>query len=74
MIRGFKSSVTMYPRKNNIEFAWQARFYDHIIRDLDHHTRVKIKLKDFSLYPAFNNIRVPSPVEYCYNYYFRIFN
>ncbi len=33
VIRGYKSSVTMYPRKNNIEFAWQTRFYDHIIRD-----------------------------------------
>ena len=33
VIRGFKSSVTTYARKHNIEFAWQARFYDHIIRD-----------------------------------------
>lgn len=33
VIRGFKSSVTMYARKNNIDFAWQTRFYDQIIRD-----------------------------------------
>mgnify|MGYP006287024039 CR=1 FL=1 len=33
VIRGFKSSVTTYARKHNIEFAWQARFYEHIIRD-----------------------------------------
>ena len=33
VIRGFKSSVTMNARKNNTEFAWQTRFYDHIIRD-----------------------------------------
>ena len=33
IIRGFKIAVTTYARKNNIEFAWQERFYDHIIRD-----------------------------------------
>ena len=31
IIRGFKSSVTTYARKNNIQFDWQARFHDHII-------------------------------------------
>jgi REP element-mobilizing transposase RayT len=33
IIRGFKSSVTTFARKNEIEFAWQPRFHDHIIRD-----------------------------------------
>lgn len=34
IVRGFKSSVTMFARKNgNIDFAWQSRFYDHIIRN-----------------------------------------
>jgi putative transposase len=34
IIRGFKSAVTMYAKKSGIEdFAWQARFYDHIIKD-----------------------------------------
>ncbi|MDR0801564.1 transposase [Fluviicola sp.] len=33
VIRGFKSAITMYARKNNIDFAWQERFYDRIIRD-----------------------------------------
>src|SRR3990172_7299432 len=33
IIRGYKSAVTMYARKNNIVFKWQARFYDHIMRD-----------------------------------------
>ena len=32
IIRGFKSSVTTYARKNNLPFAWQERFHDHIIR------------------------------------------
>jgi len=33
IVRGFKSGVTTYARKNNIEFAWQSRYYDHIIRN-----------------------------------------
>ena len=32
IIRGYKSSVTNYARKNNIEFSWQSRFHEHIIR------------------------------------------
>jgi REP element-mobilizing transposase RayT len=33
IVRGFKSSVTTYARKNDIPFGWQERFYDRIIRD-----------------------------------------
>ena len=33
IIRGFKSAVTTYARKNNIDFGWQERFYDIIIPD-----------------------------------------
>jgi REP element-mobilizing transposase RayT len=34
IIRGYKSSVTTYAHKNGIDdFAWQSRFYDHIIRN-----------------------------------------
>jgi REP element-mobilizing transposase RayT len=32
ILRGFKSSVTTYARKNNISFDWQPRYHDHIIR------------------------------------------
>ena len=32
IIRGFKIAITTYARKNNIDFAWQDRFYDSIIR------------------------------------------
>jgi hypothetical protein len=32
IIRGFKSSVTIYARKNNLKFDWHPRFHDHIIR------------------------------------------
>ncbi len=39
IVRGYKSAVTTYARKNNIAFDWQARFHDHIIRSKDeyHH-------------------------------------
>ena len=34
IIRGFKSSVTTWCRKNNYsDFAWQKLFYEHIIRN-----------------------------------------
>ena len=35
VIRQFKQSITRYAYENNIEFAWQPRFHDHIIRDND---------------------------------------
>jgi REP element-mobilizing transposase RayT len=33
IIRGYKSAVKKYATVNNINFAWQPRFHDHIIRD-----------------------------------------
>jgi putative transposase len=33
IIRGFKSSVTTFARKNDIDFSWQPRFYERIIRN-----------------------------------------
>ena len=33
IIRGFKSGVTVRARSVNPDFAWQPRFYDHIIRN-----------------------------------------
>ncbi len=41
IIRGFKSSVTTYARKNNLPFNWQSRFYDHIIRNNDELNRIR---------------------------------
>lgn len=35
VIRGIKSSVTKHANENGIYFAWQPRFHDHIIRDID---------------------------------------
>lgn len=33
VIRGFKSSTKRYANQNNIEFEWQPRFHDRIIRN-----------------------------------------
>lgn len=33
IIRGFKIGVTKFARANNIPFAWQARYHDHVIRN-----------------------------------------
>ena len=33
VIRGFKSSLKRYANENAIEFAWQERFHDRVIRD-----------------------------------------
>jgi len=32
IIRGYKASVKAYATINQINFSWQSRFYDHIIR------------------------------------------
>ena len=33
IMRGFKSAITTYARKNNILFGWQPRYHDHVIRN-----------------------------------------
>jgi REP element-mobilizing transposase RayT len=33
IVRGFKASVTKQARMLHVDFAWQSRYYDHIIRD-----------------------------------------
>ena len=40
IIRGYKSTVTTYARKNNIPFSWQPRFHDHIIRSMGSYRRI----------------------------------
>ena len=40
IIRGYKSAVTIYARKNQIDFAWQPRFYEHIIGSPDDYDRI----------------------------------
>jgi REP element-mobilizing transposase RayT len=41
IIRGYKSAVTTFARKNNIEFSWQSLYHDHIIRDYIAFCRIK---------------------------------
>lgn len=41
IIRGFKAGVTAYARQNNLEFGWQARYYDRIVRNHDELNRIR---------------------------------
>jgi REP element-mobilizing transposase RayT len=41
IVRGFKIGVTKYARSNNIDFGWQSRFNDHIIRNEASHGRIR---------------------------------
>jgi putative transposase len=41
VIRGFKGAVTSYAIKNSIEFYWQSKYYDHIIRNESDYNRIK---------------------------------
>lgn len=40
IIRGFKIGVTKNARLINPNFAWQARYHDHIIRNQESHQRI----------------------------------
>jgi len=40
VIRGFKSSLKRYANENDINFAWQPRFHDRIIRNENEYKRV----------------------------------
>jgi len=39
--RSFKSSVTKWCNENKIQFGWQSRFHDHIIRNNDEFRRIR---------------------------------
>lgn len=40
IIRGIKSATTSFARKNDIEFAWQSRFHDRIVRNQNECNRI----------------------------------
>ena len=40
IMRGFKSAVTTFARKNDLPFDWQPRFHDHIIRNEIEYNRI----------------------------------
>lgn len=39
-IAGFKQSITRFSRQNNLNFAWQRLYHDHIIRDTNEMNRI----------------------------------
>jgi REP element-mobilizing transposase RayT len=41
IIRGYKTGVTIFARNNNIKFAWQPRFHDHVIRNHASYLRIR---------------------------------
>jgi len=41
ILRGFKSSVKTYSTTNNIDFSWQPRYYDRVIRNEKEYLNIK---------------------------------
>jgi REP element-mobilizing transposase RayT len=41
VVRGFKIGVTKFAKANRINFAWQPRFYDHVIRKDESLSRIR---------------------------------
>jgi putative transposase len=41
VLRGYKASVKTFATTNNIEFAWQARFHDRIIRNEKEYNNIR---------------------------------
>lgn len=46
IIRSYKSAVTNYCNRLGIEFAWQTRFHDHIIRNDEAFHRISTYIKN----------------------------
>jgi REP element-mobilizing transposase RayT len=46
VLRGFKASVKRFANENKIEFGWQTRYYDRIIRDEDELSRIRLYINN----------------------------
>jgi hypothetical protein len=46
VIRGYKAAIKTYAVKNKIEFFWQSKYYDHIIRDDFDYYRIKTYIQE----------------------------
>lgn len=46
IIRGYKSAVKKYATMNNIEFSWQSRYHDHIIRSRKELRNVRVYIRN----------------------------
>jgi REP element-mobilizing transposase RayT len=40
IVRGYKIGVTKFAHQNNLSFAWQERYHDHVIRNDDEYQRI----------------------------------
>jgi REP element-mobilizing transposase RayT len=40
IVRGYKIGVTKFARQNGIQFVWQARYHDHVIRNTGDYERI----------------------------------
>ena len=45
IMRGYKSSVTTYARKNGIDFNWQPNYYEHIIRSQEEYDQISYYIR-----------------------------
>lgn len=63
VIGGFKQSVTCFARRNNIDFCWQGRYHDHIIRGIKDGNKIadyiKNNVEKWNT-DCFNNNRLPN--------------
>jgi len=41
IVRGYKIGVTKYARQHDIGFKWQARYHDHVIRNVGEYERIR---------------------------------
>jgi len=46
ILRGYKASVKKYANENDIEFAWQPRYYDRVIRDQREYENIRQYIYD----------------------------
>lgn len=46
ILRGYKTGVSVYAKIHNIDFAWQFRFHDRIIRDKAEYQRIEKYIRD----------------------------
>lgn len=40
IVGGLKRAVTIFARRNGIEFGWQGRYHDHIIRGFEDYRKI----------------------------------
>ena len=61
IMRGLKSAVTIYAKKNGLDFRWQPRYHDHIIRTYSELKRIRKYIIEnpgkWDLNPKRSNIR-----------------